>query len=58
MEINIRELLSIAADIATIITAFAATSIAIKTNIKIGNIGQKNTDQVARGNNNKQSIKQ
>jgi len=51
-----RELLSILADIATIVTAVCATGILVKVNISIKNSADKKASQVAKGNDNSQNI--
>jgi hypothetical protein len=53
-----REILSILADIATIVTALCATGILLRINIHLSNNASKNADQRASGTNNKQNIKQ
>lgn len=51
-----REFLSIAADIATIIAAISAVGIFYKININISS--EKNASQSAKGNGNSQNIRQ
>lgn len=53
-----RELLSIAADIATIITAICATRILLRINIYLNSDSSKNATQRASGTSNSQNIKQ
>ena len=53
-----REILSILADIATIVTAVCATGILVRVNIHLRNNSSKNADQRASGTNNRQNIKQ
>jgi hypothetical protein len=53
-----REILSILADIATIVTALCATSILVRINVNLSNNESKNADQRASGTNNNQNIKQ
>lgn len=53
-----REVLSIIADIATIVTAICATGILVRVNINLSNTSSKNADQRASGTNNRQNIKQ
>lgn len=53
-----RELLSIAADIATIITAVCATGIFLRINIHLNSDSSKNATQRASGTGNSQKIKQ
>jgi hypothetical protein len=53
-----RELLSILADIATIVTALCATGILVRINVHLNNNSSKNAAQRASGKNNSQNIKQ
>lgn len=53
---DVKELLSILADIATIITAVCATSILFKINVTLNNSGNT-TNQTAKGNNNRQNAR-
>ncbi|NMG28443.1 hypothetical protein [Aromatoleum evansii] len=53
-----RELLSIVADIATIITALCATGILVRINIYLSSNSSKNAAQRASGTGNNQNIKQ
>ena len=57
-ETPMREILSILADVATIVTALCATGILVRINIHLSNNASKNADQRASGTNNKQNIKQ
>lgn len=53
-----QELLSIAADIATIVTAICATGIYLRININLHSDSRKNATQRASGTGNTQNIKQ
>ena len=53
-----RELLSILADIATIVTALCATGILMQVKIDVKNSKDKNATQNAKGTSNTQNIKQ
>lgn len=53
-----REILSILADIATIVTAICATGILVRINIHLSNNSSKNAAQRAIGAGNSQNIKQ
>lgn len=53
-----QEILSILADIATIITAVFATGIFVKIKIHLNNNSSKNATQRVNGTNNHQKIKQ
>lgn len=53
-----REILSIAAEIATIITAICATGILVKISINVDNSSNKRASQNAKGESNRQSIRQ
>lgn len=57
-ETTMREVLSILADIATIVTAICATGILVRVNIHLSNNSSKNADQRASGTSNRQNIKQ
>jgi hypothetical protein len=53
-----QEILSIFADIATIITAICATGIFMRVNIHLSNNSSKNATQHISGTGNSQNIKQ
>jgi hypothetical protein len=53
-----REIISILADIATIITAISATGILVRITIHLSNNSSKNAAQRAIGTGNSQNIKQ
>lgn len=53
-----RELLSIAADIATVITAICATGILLRINIYLNSDSSKSATQRANGTGNSQNIRQ
>jgi hypothetical protein len=53
-----RELLSIAADIATVITAICAAGIFLRINIYLSSDSSKSATQRASGTGNSQNIKQ
>lgn len=54
----LREFLSIAADIATIVTAFCAAGVLIKLNVNINSSTSKRADQSAKGTSNTQNVSQ
>jgi hypothetical protein len=53
-----RELLSIIADIATIVTACCAVGFLIKINVNVSDVGNKKANQSAKGDGNSQNIRQ
>ncbi|SFH61916.1 hypothetical protein SAMN05216299_1394 [Nitrosospira sp. Nsp14] len=53
-----RELLSILADIATIVTAICATGILVKVNVSLKSTTDKRAKQIAKGTANTQNIAQ
>jgi|GEM_PF-6934157 hypothetical protein len=55
---DFKEILSVVADVATIITAILATGIFLKINVVITDNGNKTAKQAAIGSGNKQSVKQ
>lgn len=56
--VAMREILSILADLATIVTAICASGILIRVNIHLNNNSSKNATQRANGASNSQNIKQ
>lgn len=55
---DFKEILSVLADVATIITAILATGIFLKINVVVSDNGNKTAKQTAMGSDNKQSVKQ
>jgi hypothetical protein len=58
MEKYMKEILSIIADVATIVTALCATGILVKINVNIKDSENKKANQIAKGKSNNQKISQ
>lgn len=55
MNKEIIDIIQLTANIASIITAITSSLILYKINVSVKNVGNKKSEQKAKGNNNKQS---